>query len=80
MALPEEMHVIEDDRLTELPIHYAITERTNPEGMVVLMPSALAAGRADRDKIFTHVLRGKAVGPTHKSCPFRIQLFKLIIG
>lgn len=51
MALPEEMHVIEDDRLTELPIHYAITERTNPEGMVVLMPSALAAGRADRDKI-----------------------------
>lgn len=38
----------QDDRLAGLPIHFVSNHRGDADSMVVLMPSALAAGRQDR--------------------------------
>lgn len=51
MSVPEGFKVIRDDRLSSLPVHYAITDRSAPEGLLVFMPSALSSKRPDRDRI-----------------------------
>lgn len=51
MHLPTELSHFRDDRLNGLPIDYVSTNRSEPVGMVILMPSALKASRPDRSKV-----------------------------
>ncbi|WP_156844763.1 hypothetical protein [Corynebacterium maris] len=59
MVAPPGMIQCQSSRLGGLPIHYAITERSTPDGLVVLMPAALSSKREDRKRIY--FTRGKWV-------------------
>lgn len=52
LKLPPKPQLVvrQDDRVPGFPIHYAITPRTNPTSMVVLMPSALPRNRSNPER------------------------------
>lgn len=51
--------------IRDLPIHYAETRRSDPKGLIVLMPSGLAPDREDRERPHFHRFSWAQHWPDH---------------